>query len=183
MNISGLDITLRRISQIETKFGGNINTPNTSTASFDNILKDTLNKNNKTNTNSINDNEINSLVEKYAKENNLDSSLVNAVIKAESNFNSDARSKVGAQGLMQLMPATAKSLGVEDAFNPEQNIKGGTKYLSNMLDRFNGNKKLALAAYNAGPNAVNEYNGVPPYEETQNYVKKVIDLQKQYKGA
>ena len=97
-----------------------------------------------------------------------------ALIQQESGFNQNAISKTGAQGLMQLMPSTAKSMGVTNAFNPSQNIEGGVKYLKGLLDRFNGNTILALAAYNAGPNAVKEHNGIPPYKETQNYVRNIL---------
>lgn len=192
MNLSGLDITLARISQIETKvnsvdkkfarlfdqYDGKIN-------SFDNVLNEKI-KGSKTtnidddinvNNSSADKKELSKLVEKYAQKNNLDKKLVDSVIKTESAYNHKAVSPVGAMGLMQLMPSTAQSLGVNNPFDPEENISGGTKYLKNLINKYDS-VELGLAAYNAGPATVNKYGGIPPYEETRNYVKKVLELQK-----
>ncbi len=116
---------------------------------------------------------IDSIITKASEKYNVPASLIKAVCKAESNFNAKAVSCCGAQGVMQLMPSTAKSLGVKDAFDPEQNIMGGTKYLSQLLDKYDGNVTYALAAYNAGSGNVAKYGGVPPFKETQNYIKKI----------
>ncbi|MEI6894264.1 MAG: lytic transglycosylase domain-containing protein [Colwellia sp.] len=111
---------------------------------------------------------------------NVDPAFVRAVIHAESHFNSQAVSKQGAQGLMQLMPATAMALGVKDSFNAPQNIKGGVKHLSRLFKKYKGDKKLVAAAYNAGEGAVKKYGGIPPYKETQVYVERVGILHYRY---
>lgn len=122
-------------------------------------------------------------IELAARTHDLDPALVRAVIHAESGFNARARSRKGALGLMQLMPATAREVGVADARVPTQNILGGVQYLAGLLAQFKGDVTLATAAYNAGPAAVAKYAGIPPYAETQVYVQRVRILHKRYRGA
>ncbi len=120
------------------------------------------------------------LIVQIARRHRVEPALVKAVIATESNFKPDAVSRVGAQGLMQLMPATAESLGVDRPFGVIENMDGGVRYLRAMLDRY-GDLTRALAAYNAGPKAVDRYHGVPPYRETQAYVKRVLDYYRGYR--
>lgn len=124
-----------------------------------------------------------SAITKASKKFSIEPSLIKAVIKAESDFDQTVVSHKGAQGLMQLMPETATEMEVADPFNPEENILGGTRYLSLMLGRFKNDLKMALAAYNAGPERVEEYRGIPPFPETQNFVERVLKYYGQYRSA
>ena len=123
------------------------------------------------------------IIETFSDKYGIDGDFIKAIIKQESGFNPKATSKKGAMGLMQLMPKTAQSLGVSDAYNPWENVEGGVKYLKGLLNRFDNDKKMALAAYNAGPNAVKKYGGIPPYKETQNYVNSIMSSYSKIKGA
>ncbi|MEM1179295.1 MAG: lytic transglycosylase domain-containing protein [Acidobacteriota bacterium] len=116
------------------------------------------------------------LTQRFAREFRLSPTLVQAVMQVESGYNTKALSPKGAMGLMQLMPETARILGVRDPWDPAQNVRGGARYLREQLDRFGGDVTLALAAYNAGPTAVTRFKGIPPYKETQRYVQKVLSL-------
>jgi hypothetical protein len=121
-------------------------------------------------------NKYETLVEKYSMLNGLDSELIHAVIQVESGYDFTAVSPSGAKGLMQLMDRTADSLGVMNVFDPKENIRAGTEYLAKMMDKYSGNLDFALAAYNAGPTAVDNHKGVPAYKETKNYIKKIKRL-------
>ena len=181
MQLSSLNVTLQRINTIEKQIQSLDSFAKAPDADFQKILNNKVeNTKNPTKTSRA---EIDNLITKYADKNGLDEDFVKAVINQESGFNPNATSHCGAMGLMQLMPATAQGLGVTNAYDAEQNIEGGTKYLKGLMDRFGNDKQLALAAYNAGPNAVKKYGGIPPYAETQNYVKKVLSKYDTYKGA
>lgn len=181
MQLSSLNVTLQRINTIENQIQSLASFAQKPDSDFQKILNAKVeNKDKSTN---ISRAEIDNLISKYADKNGLDEDFVKAVINQESGFNPNATSHCGAMGLMQLMPSTAQGLGVTNAYDAEQNIQGGTKYLKGLMDRFGNDKQLALAAYNAGPNAVKKYGGIPPYAETQNYVKKVLSKYDTYKGA
>ncbi|HEX2645134.1 MAG TPA: lytic transglycosylase domain-containing protein [Thermoanaerobaculia bacterium] len=126
------------------------------------------------------DGELEPLILRHSGAQNLDPKLVKALIQVESGYNSRALSNKGAMGLMQLMPATASSLRVRDAYDPDENLRGGTTYFRRMLDRFAGRLELAVAAYNAGPGAVERHGGIPPFRETRAYVERVLSL---YQGS
>jgi soluble lytic murein transglycosylase-like protein len=121
------------------------------------------------------------LIDSSARKYGIDPALLAGLVKAESNFNPNAQSGVGAKGLTQLMDATAHGLGVSNSFDPAQALDGGAKFLSGLLKQFNGDEKLALAAYNAGPGAVRKFGGIPPYQETQRYVPKVLGFVTQFR--
>lgn len=178
MSLESLQMTLRRIEEIRSRFEPQANAPGSAPApDFDTLLQGALQEG----ASGIPSN-IGSIIAEQAAQQGLDPDLLKAVIKNESGFNPQAVSPVGAQGLMQLMPATARGLGVTNSFDPTQNVAGGAKYLKGLLNQYQSLPK-ALAAYNAGPGAVNKYGGIPPYAETQNYVKKVMQSYRAYEQA
>ncbi len=120
--------------------------------------------------------EVRKLIQQVSTEHGLDPKLIDALVRVESGYNPNAVSRKGAMGLMQLMPATAKRLNVDDPFNPADNIRGGVREFSRLVSRYSGNLKLALAAYNAGEGAVARYRGVPPYAETRSYISKILSI-------
>lgn len=124
---------------------------------------------------------IDQMIQRTARNNRLDPTLLRALVHAESSFNPNAISPRGAEGLTQLMPDTARYYGVHDSFDPQQNLNAGARHLKILLQRFNGNETLALAAYNAGESAVNRYGGVPPYAETRTYIQRVQSLRHAYR--
>lgn len=198
MQISSLDITLKRISQIERQFAILDRQTGQNAGSFAKALNSAMSENKEvsddaklpqiTSVSSFNTKtdalpDFNEIIRNQATQNGIDANFIKAVIKTESGFNPNARSTAGAMGLMQLMPQTAQSLGVLDPYNPEQNVEGGAKYLKKLLSKYDGDKEMALAAYNAGPGTVDKYGGIPPYKETQNYVKKVLEHEAKLNGG
>lgn len=182
MEITGVEITLQRINNIERQFQALTGEAQKPDKDFQSILDSSMRLTPYSDGEDVSKEEITQLIDAYSQKNGLDSDFVKAVVKQESGFNEHATSRCGAAGLMQLMPGTAKSLGVVDRYDAEDNIKGGTKMLANLLKTYGGNKELALAAYNAGGGAVKKYGGIPPYGETQRYVKNVLSIYNRYKN-
>jgi soluble lytic murein transglycosylase len=131
----------------------------------------------------LDSNQFDSIISDASKKYDLEASLIKAVIKAESDFDPNAISHKGARGLMQIMPMNYRLLNVENPFDPHQNINGGARYLREMMDRYNGKLNLSLAAYNAGPGAVDRYGGIPPYPETTEYIDRVMKYYQRYKNS
>jgi len=180
MNISVSQIYQAKIQEIESRIPVSLDgVPSTSFADTLNSLTYSPKATTSNGTSATMD-QINSAIDTYAAKYDVNPNLIRAIIKQESNFNTSAYSSAGAQGLMQLMPGTAAGLGV-NPWSINGNIEGGTKYIKQQLDKF-GSLELALAAYNAGPGAVSKYGGIPPYNETQNYVQKVIGYFNDYEG-
>ncbi|HEY9686469.1 MAG TPA: lytic transglycosylase domain-containing protein [Coleofasciculaceae cyanobacterium] len=184
MTLEGLQAALQRIHEIRSRFeavapatpaGGNDGGP-----SFDALLSNVMEKPNAT---LPVPEALEGLIQDKASQHGLDPDLLKALIRNESGFNPKARSPVGAEGLMQLMPGTAKGLGVTNSLDPAQNIDGGARYLKGLLKKYDQSVPLALAAYNAGPGAVDRHGGIPPYAETTQYVKKVMQSYKAYDNA
>jgi soluble lytic murein transglycosylase-like protein len=175
---------MSRINEIKNRFGLNksssVNFGTEKNLSFQNMTNEAVNamKNRFDiyEEGNVSKSDINQIINYYSKKKGVPASLVRSVIQAESEFNPDAISPKGAMGLMQLMPETAMGLGVENPFNPEENIRGGVTLLKSLLDNYKGDYKLALAAYNAGSGNVDKAGGIPDFKETREYVKKVLDL-------
>jgi soluble lytic murein transglycosylase-like protein len=176
--MSGIDRVLQRINSIEQRFGKSQIAKNNE---FNQIFNDAINNSLTTSISSktATPAEVTNIINSSARKYGLDPKLIAAVAKNESNFDPNAVSSAGAVGIMQLMPETAKALGVHNLYDPQENVDGGAKYLKELLTTFHGDVTKAVAAYNAGPQAVMNHNGIPPYKETQAYVGKVLQQYRQ----
>ena len=182
MTLEGLQIALQRIDEIQRRFEQSAPAKaampdDESSASFESLLSGAIARPDAATEVPA---DLEGLIQGKAAQHGLDPDLLKAIIRNESAFNAKARSPVGAEGLMQLMPGTARGLGVTNSFDPEQNIDGGARYLKGLLKKYDQSVPLAVAAYNAGPGAVDRYGGIPPYAETSHYVKKVLQSYKAY---
>ena len=183
----GLQAALSRIEELKSRFeapGDSSDTEATKKA-FTQALSGAMgamNENVNASSEPLAPGALNDIIQSEGSRENVDPNLLKAVIRNESNFNPKAVSSVGAQGLMQLMPSTAKGLGVQNSFDPAQNVAGGAKYLKNLLNRYDQSVPMALAAYNAGPGAVDRHGGIPPYAETTRYVQKVMQSYQSYQA-
>lgn len=163
---------MQRIDSIHKRFNS---TKTTAGNGFHNTLAEVQEEYYKNQNKTSTVNRYNEIIKAKSEKYSIPVRLIKSVIKQESNFNEKAVSRKGAKGLMQLMPQTAKLMGVNNIFNPEENIEGGVKYLRMMLNQFDGDVEKALAAYNAGPKAVEKYNGVPNYNETKTYISRILN--------
>jgi soluble lytic murein transglycosylase-like protein len=177
MALEQLQSTLNRMAQIQSFFEAAQSDRTTEFQpenAFSGILEEHVQENGPASGSSGSSTTFEPVILKNARENGIDNSLLKAIIHQESGFNTHAVSSAGAQGLMQLMPTTAETLGVKNSFDPEQNIAGGSRYLKKLLNRYDQSLPKALAAYNAGPGNVDRFGGVPPFKETQHYVQNVL---------
>lgn len=191
MSIENMYNVMSRINEIKSRFGLNtkskVTIPETGiNQNFGQMTDDAVSLLNNEfgvyEEGSVSKTDIDKIVNYYSQKKGVPAPLVRSVIQAESEYNPEAISPKGAMGLMQLMPETAMGLGVENPFNPEENIKGGVSLLKSLLDNYKGDYKLALAAYNAGQGNVDKAGGIPNFKETKEYVKKVSDLYKEESG-
>lgn len=191
MSVNGLQMALQRIQEIRARFepsevAESVEAPAGGQFAFDAVFSNALNDQQGADGASELSGlstSLSALIQDQGTTQGVDPNLLKAVIRNESNFNPRAVSSAGAQGLMQLMPGTARDLGVQNSFDPVQNVAGGAKYLKGLLQKYHQSVPMALAAYNAGPGAVDRHGGIPPYAETSQYVKKVMQSYQRYQQA